>query len=667
VLIGKRISGRYKILEVIGGGGMANVYLARDMILEREVAMKVLRFDFSNDDEFIKRFRREAQSTTSLAHPNIVSIYDVGEEDGIYYIVMEYVEGQTLKQYIQQFAPVHPRKAVSIMVQIASAIQHAHDNQIVHRDIKPHNILIDHHGNVKVTDFGIAIALSATTITQTNSVLGSVHYLSPEQARGGLANKKSDIYSIGIVLFELLTGRLPFDGESAISIALKHLQSETPSPKRWNPDIPQSIENIILKSTAKDPFHRYDSVEELEKDLETAFDVNRISEPRFVIPDDDEATKAIPIITNENMENYKVDDTIIRNTASEPVLTQQNNDFEKGKKGKKEKKPKKKKSKLATFIITTFIIIIMAIIAAFTIVPSFLLPKDVEVPDLTGESYEEAVTILLEQGFDVGEEPILLSDEEIEEGHVIKTEPEANSVVKEGSVVTIYESTGKEKIVLDDYVGRSIDRVRTILQLKGFKNIKVTEETHDTEDPGRILSQDPEVGEEVVPSETEIEFIVSKGPPQVKIEDLIGKNRSEVDEYVSKYGFIPNVSEENSDTVPEGKLISQSPEPGTEVVPKDTTLKLVYSSGPKAKPPKKVTKTVEIPYEPEVEGEELTVDILIDDATHSISDVFASFQITSSQERTLEFTINPEDVAYYQIIVDGKVRSSEKIEYPADE
>ncbi|PMC38391.1 serine/threonine protein kinase [Bacillus sp. UMB0899] len=671
MLIGKRISGRYKILEVIGGGGMANVYLARDMILEREVAMKVLRFDFSNDDEFIKRFRREAQSTTSLAHPNIVSIYDVGEEDGIYYIVMEYVEGQTLKQYIQQFAPVHPRKAVSIMVQIASAIQHAHDNQIIHRDIKPHNILIDHHGIVKVTDFGIAVALSATTITQTNSVLGSVHYLSPEQARGGLANKKSDIYSIGIVFFELLTGRLPFDGESAISIALKHLQSETPSPKRWNPDIPQSIENIIIKSTAKDPFHRYNTVEELEKDLETAFDVNRISEPRFVIPDDDEATKAIPIITNENLENYKADDTIVRNPTiqHEDNVQSIDNDSNKQKKGKKLKKPKKKKSKFAIFIITTFIVIIISIIAAFFIVPEFLLPKDVEVPDVTGESYEEAVAILVEQGFEVGEEPILMTDEEIEEGHVIKTEPEANKSVKEGDLVTIYESTGKEKVLIDDYYGRSIERVKSILELKGFKNIHVTEETDETEAAGKIISQDPEVGEEVVPSETEIEFVVSTGPAKVKVENLVEKNRSEIDEYVSQYGFIPNISEENSDTVPEGKLISQEPAPGTEVVPKDTTLKLVYSSGPEAKPPqpKTVSKTVEIPYEPEQEGEELTVEISIDDTEHSISDVYKTFEITSPHVEELKFTINPGETALYQITVDDKVYSLEKIEYPKDE
>ncbi|MBM7603369.1 serine/threonine-protein kinase [Metabacillus crassostreae] len=657
MLIGKRISGRYKILEVIGGGGMANVYLAKDMILEREVAMKVLRFDFSNDDEFIKRFRREAQSATSLAHPNIVSIYDVGEEDGVYYIVMEYVEGQTLKQYIQQFAPIHPRKAVNIMLQIVAAIQHAHDNQIIHRDIKPHNILIDHHGNVKVTDFGIAMALSSTTITQTNSVLGSVHYLSPEQARGGLANKKSDIYSIGIVLFELLTGRLPFDGESAISIALKHLQSETPSAKRWNPDIPQSLENIILKSTAKDPFHRYESTEEMEKDLETVFEVSRISEQRFTIPDDDEATKAIPIITNDTIEKNKLDDTLVR-----PPVNNQSNDNKK--QSKKTKKPKKKKSKLGVFIITLFVILGLAAIAAVTVIPSLFLPKDIEVPDVTNKSYEDAVSILYEAGFEVGD-PELVAHEEIEEGYVIKTDPEANTVVKEGSTVIIHESTGKEKVLLDDYVDRNIDRVKSILEMNGFTDIRVKEETHDSAQAGTILFQDPEVGDYVIPSEDTIEFTVSAGPKLIKVKDLKGQTKSQVDEYISSEGFNASVSEVHSEEVPEGQIISQSPSAGEEVQ-KGTNLSLVYSLGPKAKPPKTVSETVVIPYEPTEEGQELEVSILIDDAENSISEPYDTFKITSTQERKLEFVINPSESAFYQIIVDNKVVTSKTIPYPVD-
>ena len=223
MLIGKRISGRYKLLEMIGGGGMSNVYLAHDMILDRDVAIKVLRYDFSNEDDLHRRFQREALSATSLTHPNIVNIYDVGEDGDIHYIVMEYVKGETLKQYIQNNAPISPIDVVTIMKQLTSAIADAHQNHIIHRDIKPQNILLDEEGNVKITDFGIAMALSATSYTQTNSVLGTVHYLSPEQARGGTATKQSDIYALGIVLFELLTGELPFSGESAVSIALKHL------------------------------------------------------------------------------------------------------------------------------------------------------------------------------------------------------------------------------------------------------------------------------------------------------------------------------------------------------------------------------------------------------------------------------------------------------------
>ena len=251
MLIGKRINDRYKILEFVGGGGMANVYLARDIILERDVAIKILRLDFVNDDETIRRFHREAQSATSLVHSNIVNIFDVGEENDIYYIVMEYVEGETLKQYIQSHSPIPVGKVIDIMQQVTSAISHAHHNNIIHRDIKPQNILMDRKGNAKITDFGIAVALTSTTITHTNSVLGSVHYISPEQARGGIATKKSDIYALGIVMYELLTGRLPFSGESAVSIALKHLQSETPHPRQWNPSIPQSVENIILKQPQK--------------------------------------------------------------------------------------------------------------------------------------------------------------------------------------------------------------------------------------------------------------------------------------------------------------------------------------------------------------------------------------------------------------------------------
>ncbi|MDX1771800.1 MAG: Stk1 family PASTA domain-containing Ser/Thr kinase, partial [Planococcaceae bacterium] len=305
MLIGKRISGRYKIIEMIGGGGMSNVYLAHDMILDRDVAIKVLRYDFSNEEDLHRRFQREALSATSLTHPNIVNIFDVGEDGDIHYLVMEYVEGKTLKQYIVDSAPLPPVEAVEIMKQLTSAIANAHHNQIIHRDIKPQNILMDDQLHVKITDFGIAMALSATSFTQTNSVLGTVHYLSPEQARGGTATKKSDIYALGIVLFELLTGKLPFSGESAVSIALKHLQTETPSVRDLRPEIPQSLENVVMKATAKDPMHRYRSVEEMQRDLETVLIPERSDEQAFFIPFDDDATKAMPVIKNTQYSNIE--------------------------------------------------------------------------------------------------------------------------------------------------------------------------------------------------------------------------------------------------------------------------------------------------------------------------------------------------------------------------
>lgn len=656
MLIGKRLNGRYKILKVIGGGGMANVYLARDMILDRDVAIKVLRFDFSNDEEFIKRFRREAQSATSLAHPNIVSIYDVGEEDEIYFIVMEYVEGKTLKQYIQQYAPLHPREALNIMEQIVSAIAHAHENHIVHRDIKPHNILIDPHGNVKVTDFGIAMALSSTTITQTNSVLGSVHYLSPEQARGGMANKKSDIYSLGIVLFELLTGRLPFDGESAISIALKHLQSETPSAKRWNATVPQSVENIILKAMAKDTFHRYESAEEMEEDITTALRPDRLSEKKFIIPEDNEATKAIPIITNEDLYG-KIDETLVRAPENNQTETEKPPVKEPPKKGKKEKK---KKSKLG-MILLTFFLLLIAGIGSVTVVPAIFMPNEIEIPDLKGMKYEDALEQLVEEGFDVGD-PVLIEDEEIQEGHVVKTKPEAGTVVNEGESIIIYESTGKEKLELDDYVDRDINRVRDLLERKGLTKIIVEEEFNEAA-AGTILEQDPEAGEEIIPSEDELVLTVSKGPEEFELQDLSGYSEEALNAYIEETGLNVVRKEEYSETVSKGEVITQSPSPSSNVLPGDT-VEVKISLGPEQKPIQKVKQIIEVPYPPEKAGQPAEVRILIDDETRSITDVYDAFTIIESTTREVEFSIAPGKKAYYQVSIDNLVVKSETIPYP---
>jgi len=653
---------------------MANVYLAHDVILDREVAIKMLRIDFANEEEFIKRFQREAQSATSLTHPNIVSIYDVGEEDDLYYIVMEYVHGMTLKQYIQQHSPVHVDKAIDIMKQLTLAMSHAHQNHIVHRDIKPHNILLDEEGNVKITDFGIAMALSATSITQTNSVLGSVHYLSPEQARGGMATKKSDIYSLGIVMFELLTGRLPFSGESAVSIALKHLQSETPSLRRWNPDIPQSVENIVLKATAKDPFRRYESLEDMDDALMSALDPDRMNEPKFAVPLDDEATKAIPVITDQNAYS-NLDDTIVHHQAdTDKLQTKPTAPVQDGKKkGKKKSKkvdPKKKgKKKWPIFIISLFFLLILLGVAAVTFVPELLGPKEIQVPDVTGMNTTEAVSTIVSESFVVGETKEQSSDT-IPEGEVIKTSPKAGRMANEGSAIDIYVSTGKEKIDIEDFMGREFEDVSSELAEKGF-TIEKEEEFDEAEPAGIILDQDPSPGVEVVAEETTITFTVSKGSKPFDMDSLVGYDQAALNQYeISKEVNIVVNDEKFSEDIEAGKVISHEPEPGTPTY-KGETIYVVMSKGPekpKEVPTMEESINVTVPYTKN-DGTPQSVEILIKDKDSSFEDSEPDQidGITEDKEFTLTFTLEEGTVGEYRILRDGQEYKTGTVEYPKEE
>lgn len=649
MLIGKRISDRYKILETIGGGGMANVYLAHDMILDRDVAVKVLRLDFANDEEFIRRFRREAQSATSLNHPNIVSIYDVGEEDDIYYIVMEYVKGQTLKQYILEHSPLSVEEVVRIMKQLTSAIGHAHQNRIIHRDIKPQNVLIDRSGNVKITDFGIAMALSATTITKTNSVLGSVHYLSPEQARGAMANKKSDIYSLGIVMFELLTGRLPFFGESAVSIALKHLQSETPSVRRWNPHVPQSVENIVLKATAKDPFDRYESVQQMEEDIATALDPERRNEARFHVPHDDQATKAIPIVTDH-----------FREGISNDVKGQQEKQTPKGA-GPKETGKKKKSKKWPIILTSVFATLLLLLIFTITVLPHLLKTKDITVPDVTDMEIQEAIAVLEDKGFKIGDTKEM-NDEEIDVDKVIKTDPKAGNKAKKGSNITVYVSIGKVKMTLSDYRGRQYDEVFRLLERRNFKDIIKTE-VHDDAEPGTIIEQTPEANEEIITDETVLKFTVSKGPEKIVLKDLTGFNEKGVLDYAESVDIHIDVKEEHDETVQSGLVISQSPAAGTQL-DKNSKVTVIVSKGKKEIPPKSVFKEIIIPYEPAVDGEPQEVQIFIEDFNRSMTEPYDTFYITETTKRQLEFLIAEGKKAGYKVFRDRSVIIDETISYP---
>ncbi|WP_082234220.1 Stk1 family PASTA domain-containing Ser/Thr kinase [Halobacillus massiliensis] len=701
MLTNRLLNDRYKVKEAVGGGGMANVYLAYDLILKREVAIKVLRLEYGNDEEFIARFHREAQSATSLSHPNIVNIYDVGEEKDLYYMVMEYVDGMTLKQYIQQNSPIDPAEAIDIMRQVTSAISHAHDNDIIHRDIKPQNILIDHYGHVKVTDFGIAMALSATALTQTNSVLGSVHYLSPEQARGGTATKKSDIYSLGIVFFELLTGRLPFSGQSPVSIALKHLQSDTPSLKRWLPDLPQSVENVVFKSTAKDPFHRYNSVIEMEEDLETSLNPERLNEPVFEPPvEEDEQTKAIPVITDNDFGEQEEGETIVHAAGVPATVPEEPTKKAIGKKKKSKKKKPKKKRRWWAWLLTFFLVLLVAGAAVIFLLPNLLEPDDIEMIDVTGMEYEEAYSQLRELNLDVQRETVFSDD--VEEGNVVRTDPEAGEMIKEQSRVTVYSSKGKERIAFEDYVGRSYEDIKEELEDKGFANVLAIEE--DSERPaGEIIEQiQPQAGDEVVAEDTRVIFRVSSGPPRVTLQPLAGQTEDEARQYLSDNGLGVSVSEAYSEEVNEGSVISQEPAALTEVE-RGSTVSIVVSLGPEPvqeeeqappeqnqdqgqdqdeEPPPEEEETeeeteetsseeeprqepvsVEVPYNEELDKEEQTLLLYIGDAEHNISEVYEEKTITEDTTIDFELIIEPGGEAAYKVQLEDEVIEEDSVSY----
>ncbi|SDM63748.1 serine/threonine protein kinase [Fictibacillus solisalsi] len=669
-MIGKRISGRYKLLEVIGDGGMAIVYRAKDLILDRDVAVKILRSEFSDDEEFIKRFKREAEAATSLDHPHIVSIFDVGEENNVYFIVMEYVKGKTLKQYIREKGRLSVEESIQIIKQIASGMVAAHEHGIIHRDIKPHNILIDENGVAKVTDFGIALAITSATITHTNSVLGSVHYFSPEQARGGVANAKSDIYSLGVVLFEMLTGRVPFTGESPVSVALKHLQEDVPEPRKINPEIPQSVENIILKALTKNPIYRYDSALEMMDDLDTALSPHRLNEERW--SDFDESADATRIMAPVSMTKEP--------EAKEP---ESNPDHP--------PEPKKKKKKWRMILLILILLLAVAGVAAF-VMPGMFKVKDVSVPNVVHKDYADGYDKLVNLKLKVERKD--LYDDEVEQGKIIKQDPEAQSMVKEGSTVTLYVSKGFKKVDMEDLTGMKEEEARDLLNEQGYntKNIETIPVESEETPEGEVVSQSPEKGEKVNPSEIQVILRVSTGPPTVQLENLANSSREDVQNYISQEGLNVDFSEEYSDTVEEGKVISQKPSPYT-TVKKGTTVNVVISKGkkPEPKPPeekpeeKPDNKPEDKPEKPdkgekpqdqeitfnnkitvevskEDEDQQFQVRIVYSDAKEDNA-VFVEEQISKTKEYMVPLTVSPEKDASYTVYLNGKEQAAKTFNY----
>lgn len=667
MLEGHLLDERYLIKKTIGGGGMANVYLATDTILNRDIAVKVLRLEYANDEEFIERFHREAQAATSLSHPNIVNIFDVGEEEHILYMAMEYVDGLTLKEYIQRYGPIGVEESLNIMQQVTSAIAHAHENDLVHRDIKPQNILMDGSGQVKVTDFGIAIALSATSLTRTNSILGSVHYLSPEQARGGMATKKSDIYSLGIVLFELLTGKLPFSGQSPVSIALKHLQSDPPSVRTINPSIPQSVENIVLQAMAKDPFHRYQDVTEMHYALEHAMDPHVVNQPIFAPPVEvGEETKAIPVITDDHIQTENDQETMIHRTDAQTIRVDPNhmkNEKTTNKKANKGKK-KSKKKKWVWIGIALFVVILAAVLALF-LLPSLFKLKEVTIPDVIEDPIDEAITELEELNLVVKEESVV--DEDVEEGYVVKTDPKAGRTVKEESIVTIYVSEGKEKEEMDNYVGLDFTQAKRLLEDKGFTDI-IQYDEHSDKPEGEIISQvQPDSGSLVIPSDTRVIFEVSIGPEAFQLKDLVGSSLSDAESYAEEHGLTLSKEEVYSESVEKGLITKQDPGASSSVK-KGSTINVYVSLGAEEKPPNFHTVTFSVPYtnEPEEdeEGEDdnnnqekepQTVTIYVEDMNNKLEDVYKQETITEDKEYSITLTIKKGDSAKYRVERDGEM------------
>lgn len=575
--IGRKLNGRYHIIGNIGSGGMANVFLAHDLILDRDVAIKVLRFDFQNDQAAIRRFQREALAATELVHPNIVSVYDVGEEDGLQYLVMEYVKGMDLKRYIQTQYPIPYAKIVDIMEQILSAVSLAHEHRIIHRDLKPQNILMDESGVVKITDFGIAIALTETSITQTNTMLGSVHYLSPEQARGSMATNQSDVYAVGIILYEMLTGNVPFDGESAVTIALKHFQEEIPSVKMVDPNIPQSLENVVLHATAKDPADRYKTAEEMSRDLYTVLAANRLNEPKWEPTGLIGETKILTPITDEM--------SMPSAFAAMETPPEERNEHEEIEQQEAEAQVKKKKRKRNRIIV--FVIFLLTLLIGGVVYLASQGSSEVKIPDVSGKTEAQARTILEDAGLKVKSESKQIQSDDIEEGKVVKTNPEMGSTVKKNREVELYISSGNKKIKLVDVTGESYKDAIEKLGEQGFKEnqIKITRETNTDADEDEVISQSPKAGEEVDPKTDEVTLVVSEGPEDVYLADYASLGYSydnavaELLSYGIKSSQITRV-DKASDTVEKGLVMEQNPAPGNPFNPKKGKITLVVSSGP---------------------------------------------------------------------------------------
>lgn len=571
---GQKISDRYQIIKSIGEGGMANVYLAYDTILERNVAVKVLRGDLANDEKFVRRFQREALQASSLSHPNIVEVYDVGEDNGEYYIVMEYVEGKHLKGLLKKRGKLTIPEVVDIMIQVTSGLTVAHDSYIIHRDIKPQNIMILDNGLVKLTDFGIALAMNSTQLTQTNSVMGSVHYLPPEGASGKGATLQSDIYSLGILMYELLTGKLPFRGETAVEIALKQLKEPMPSIRKEIPDIPQSIENIILRATAKNPKNRYADAREMHDDLLTCLDESRKNEIKISLkyPEIDLDDGKMLKLKNENLTKKESDEIIAKRITQKDINKNQN--------------------KSIVILLSIFTGIVVLITSIVVLLPKLTKKAQVTVPDVSNMTVVKATKVLKDEGFTISETQIEEDDVKVEKGNVITTIPSPGTVHKKGYEIQLKVSTGNKSIEIEDYTGKNYLEVKGKLEAYGINVIiKKTEMEVDTDEDYEtniIMDQSVKKGQYLTSGDS-IELFI----PDIKnlypdftdgtysVSDIIDF----ANEYKLKLKFIDkdsktiSITSENANEYADYKILTQNRAVGTKVTENASfTIKIDVSS-----------------------------------------------------------------------------------------
>ena len=538
---------------------MANVYLAHDTILDRNVAVKVLRGDLANDEKFVRRFQREALSASSLSHPNIVEMYDVGEDDGQYYIVMEYVDGMTLKQVLKKRGHLSVTEVVDIMLQVTDGMAHAHDAYIIHRDIKPQNIMILSNGMIKITDFGVATALNSTQLTQTNSVMGTVHYLPPEQANGKGSTIRSDIYSMGIMMYELLTGLVPYKGDNAVEIALKHLKEPLPSVRKTYSNIPQSIENVIIKATAKNPKNRYTDARAMHEDLKTALDESRANEKRYVYPypeNDLEETKTL----DKEVETIKKTET--------------------KKKEIEEDEEPKKGNKTLIIVASIFTALVLTVTLGMIIYFEKTKVKNVTIPDVSNKEPVDAANELTDLGFDVDTEYKYIASDTIEKGKVVSTSPEIGSKRKTGTKIIIYISSGEASYIVEDFTGKNYLEAKGKIEAQCNCNVTVEEETV-SEDKNikedTVLRTEPKAGESSKLG-SQIKIFIPK--VEYKYPNFTsGYTLEQVEEFASKHELKLEYKYQESETVTEGTIIKQSRAASSVVTP-GATLVITIAKAP---------------------------------------------------------------------------------------